>query len=154
MFQLTDAQRPRQMCRSIPVSLLNGPALWQFCGSPIQSLLRHVAASWMQAIQLFRCLVHKNQGAWRCDSKCLKSERPDALLTGQQNLLLQALQMEHDYWTTTSKAVSVRAADGSVHSLSRYYADWTAPRPEGFRYCSHLFPCSTWQRPSGCTMVQ
>ncbi|KAK9830761.1 hypothetical protein WJX74_005988 [Apatococcus lobatus] len=44
----------------------------------------------------------------------------------------EALQTEHDYWTTTEKAVSVRAPDGTIHSLSRYYADWTAPRPEGF----------------------
>lgn len=72
----------------------------------------------------------------------MNADRSAAISTCQQGLLLQALQIEHDYWTSGNKAVSVKAADGSVHSLSQYYADWTAPRPEGFRYCYHLF---LWQ---------
>lgn len=38
-------------------------------------------------------------------------------------LLSQALPLllrEHEYWTTGDKAVTVTAADGSRHNLSRY----------------------------------
>ena len=46
---------------------------------------------------------------------------------------LPALLAEHDYWTRPPKQVRVQAPDGSVHELTRYYADWDSPRPESFR---------------------
>ena len=47
-----------------------------------------------------------------------------------------ALETEHSYWTRPPKAVRVAAADGSVHSLARYYADTVSPRPESYRHAS------------------
>lgn len=44
---------------------------------------------------------------------------------------LPLLVSEHDYWTSAPKQVTVATADGS-HNLSRFYADWFAPRPESY----------------------
>lgn len=51
---------------------------------------------------------------------------------------LPPLLREHEYWTTGDKAVTVVAADGSRHNLSRYWANWTAPRPESYREDAEL----------------
>lgn len=45
---------------------------------------------------------------------------------------LPLLIREHDYWTSSPKAVNV-ALKEKTHSLSRYYAAWSHPRPESFR---------------------
>ncbi|KAK9830431.1 hypothetical protein WJX72_011737 [[Myrmecia] bisecta] len=45
----------------------------------------------------------------------------------------QALQKEHVYWTSAPKQVTVEGASGMQYNLSRYYANWTLPRPESFR---------------------
>ena len=44
---------------------------------------------------------------------------------------LPLLVSEHDYWTSQPKQVTVATAGGS-YNLSRYYADWFAPRPESY----------------------
>ena len=44
---------------------------------------------------------------------------------------LPLLVSEHDYWTAEPKQVTVATASGS-YSLSRFYADWFAPRPESY----------------------
>nr|QOL01196.1 putative extracellular protein TR9_008 [Trebouxia lynnae] len=41
------------------------------------------------------------------------------------------LVSEHDYWTSEPKQVTVATAGGS-YNLSRFYADWFAPRPESY----------------------
>ncbi|KAF8067132.1 trehalase [Scenedesmus sp. PABB004] len=46
---------------------------------------------------------------------------------------LPALLAEHAHWTRGPKALRVAAPDGTVHALSRYWADWAAPRPESQR---------------------
>jgi alpha,alpha-trehalase len=56
--------------------------------------------------------------------------------TGDAALLraaLPALLKEHAHWTAAPKQVEVRGADGQLHSLSRYWADWEQPRPESRR---------------------
>lgn len=67
--------------------------------------------------------------------------------TRDESLLRRALPLlikEHEYYTTGAKQVLVRAAGGptaddggggdcAVHSLSRYWADLTQPRPESYR---------------------
>eukprot|EP00891_Asterochloris_glomerata_P003247 jgi/Astpho2/3247/e_gw1.00052.22.1_t len=45
---------------------------------------------------------------------------------------LPLLQDEHDYWTSAPKGLQVAGPDGEVYSLSRYYANWTLPRPESY----------------------
>lgn len=45
--------------------------------------------------------------------------------TDNKQLLRDALPLlirEHEYWTTGNKAIRVRAADGSIHALSRWGA--------------------------------
>ncbi len=42
----------------------------------------------------------------------------------------EALEIEYAYWTRPPKAVRIIGRDGRVHTLSRYYADTTLPRPE------------------------
>ena len=47
-----------------------------------------------------------------------------------------ALELEHKYWTSPPKQLSVTDAQQrvpAVHSLARYYAETTEPRPEGYR---------------------
>ena len=47
-----------------------------------------------------------------------------------------ALEMEHKYWTSPPKQLMVTDAwqrAPAVHSLARYYAETTEPRPEGYR---------------------
>lgn len=47
-----------------------------------------------------------------------------------------ALQLEHKYWTSPPKRLRVtdaRQRTPAVHSLARYYAETTEPRPEGYR---------------------
>ena len=44
---------------------------------------------------------------------------------------LPLLVSEHDYWTSAPKQVTVATADGTFN-LSRFYADWFAPRPESY----------------------
>eukprot|EP00879_Flechtneria_rotunda_P008702 GHRR01009116.1.p1 GENE.GHRR01009116.1~~GHRR01009116.1.p1 ORF type:complete len:560 (+),score=184.24 GHRR01009116.1:304-1983(+) len=46
---------------------------------------------------------------------------------------LPLLIVEHHYWTNSPKAVKVRDTNGTVHSLSRYWAEWYQPRPESYR---------------------
>ncbi|KAL4856740.1 putative trehalase [Chlorella vulgaris] len=46
---------------------------------------------------------------------------------------LPALLREHSYWSTAPKGVVLRASDGQTHQLSRYWADWSQPRPESYR---------------------
>jgi hypothetical protein len=46
---------------------------------------------------------------------------------------VQCLEVEHKYWTSAPKHVSVRDTQGSVHSMVRYFADWTHPRLESYR---------------------
>lgn len=44
---------------------------------------------------------------------------------------LPLLVSEHVYWTAAPKQVTV-AADSGSYKLSRFYADWFAPRPESY----------------------
>ena len=47
-----------------------------------------------------------------------------------------ALELEHRYWTSAPKQLRVtdaRQQVPAVHSLARYYANTTEPRPEGYR---------------------
>ncbi|KAA6417621.1 MAG: putative trehalase-like, partial [Trebouxia sp. A1-2] len=44
---------------------------------------------------------------------------------------LPLLVSEHQYWTSPPKQVTVATASGN-YNLSRYYADWFAPRPESY----------------------
>jgi len=47
---------------------------------------------------------------------------------------LPALLTEHAFFTSGNKGVRVRdPSTGAVHCLSRYYANWTKPRPESYR---------------------
>mmetsp|Transcript_131 Transcript_131/g.260 ORF Transcript_131/g.260 Transcript_131/m.260 type:complete len:543 (+) Transcript_131:1-1629(+) len=47
---------------------------------------------------------------------------------------LPALRREHELFTSGARSVSVRdSATGETHALSRYHADWRAPRPESYR---------------------
>eukprot|EP00879_Flechtneria_rotunda_P007623 GHRR01007995.1.p1 GENE.GHRR01007995.1~~GHRR01007995.1.p1 ORF type:complete len:511 (+),score=72.93 GHRR01007995.1:1352-2884(+) len=59
----------------------------------------------------------------------------------QLPLLQRALPLlvtEHQYWTRPPKALNISDANGNVHSLSRYWADWYQPRPESYREDSEL----------------
>lgn len=52
---------------------------------------------------------------------------------GDLKLVEKALPMlviEHTFWTSSPHVVRVEDAKGTVHSLSRYFADWSSPRPE------------------------
>lgn len=44
---------------------------------------------------------------------------------------LPLLVSEHGYWTSEPKQVTVATAGGS-YNLSRFHADWFAPRPESY----------------------
>ena len=44
---------------------------------------------------------------------------------------LPLLVSEHNYWTAEPKQVTVATASGSFN-LSRFHADWFAPRPESY----------------------
>ena len=44
---------------------------------------------------------------------------------------LPLLVSEHSYWTAAPKQVTVATAGGN-YNLSRYYANWFAPRPESY----------------------
>ena len=48
---------------------------------------------------------------------------------------LAALQSEHSYWTCAERLVVLTStgARGQQHSLARYNADWTQPRPESYK---------------------
>eukprot|EP00897_Mesotaenium_endlicherianum_P003011 jgi/Mesen1/2738/ME000169S01921 len=55
--------------------------------------------------------------------------------TGSTQLLRDAvpvLLQEHRFWTTAPHAVAVLDGDNCQHLLSRYYADWSKPRPESY----------------------
>lgn len=43
---------------------------------------------------------------------------------------LPALLKEHQFWNSEMHKVTIQDAQGSNHSLSRYYAMWNKPRPE------------------------
>ncbi|XP_020550686.1 probable trehalase [Sesamum indicum] len=43
---------------------------------------------------------------------------------------LPALVKEHEFWNSGMHQVNIMDADGTNHSLSRYYALWNQPRPE------------------------
>jgi alpha,alpha-trehalase len=45
---------------------------------------------------------------------------------------LAALRRERAFWAVPPRGVTVRGAGGALHRLSRYRADWDAPRPESF----------------------
>ena len=44
---------------------------------------------------------------------------------------LPLLVSEHAYWTSEPKQVTVATPNGA-YNLSRFYADWFAPRPESY----------------------
>jgi alpha,alpha-trehalase len=46
---------------------------------------------------------------------------------------LPQLVKEAEFWSSGDHSVTIVAADGRTHNLSRYYADWYAPRPESYR---------------------
>ncbi|PHU27960.1 Trehalase [Capsicum chinense] len=53
--------------------------------------------------------------------------------TGDLDLVrrcLPALLKEHHFWNSGIHIVTIQDAQGSTHSLSRYYAMWNKPRPE------------------------
>ncbi|CAK9170796.1 unnamed protein product, partial [Ilex paraguariensis] len=53
--------------------------------------------------------------------------------TGDMELVkksLPALLKEHDFWNSGLHKVIIQDAQGSSHTLSRYYAFWNEPRPE------------------------
>lgn len=53
--------------------------------------------------------------------------------TGDMDLVrrsLPALLKEHKFWNTGIHKVTIEDAQGSTHTLSRYYAMWNEPRPE------------------------
>lgn len=55
--------------------------------------------------------------------------------TGDNSLLarsLETLVREHEYWTSAPKAVPVVVNDSLTYDFSRYYANWTEPRPESY----------------------
>lgn len=57
------------------------------------------------------------------------------IATNDTQLLEKALPIliqEHKYWTSGPKQVTIVDGKGRKHSLSRYYANWKAPRPESF----------------------
>ncbi|BBM98111.1 alpha,alpha-trehalase [Marchantia polymorpha subsp. ruderalis] len=57
--------------------------------------------------------------------------------TGDARLLERAVPIlirEHGFWTSAPHSVGVVDAHGTVHSLSRYYANWNTPRPESYVY--------------------
>lgn len=43
---------------------------------------------------------------------------------------LPALLKEHEFWNSGTHKVIVQDAEGSLHTLNRYYAMWNKPRPE------------------------
>jgi alpha,alpha-trehalase len=45
---------------------------------------------------------------------------------------LMPLISEHEYWTSPPKDVVVAGPNGQEFGLSRYYANWTMPRPESY----------------------
>ncbi|KAK9807093.1 hypothetical protein WJX73_003834 [Symbiochloris irregularis] len=45
---------------------------------------------------------------------------------------LPVLEADYKYWTTAPKAVPVDIGQGKTFNFSRYYANWTMPRPESF----------------------
>ena len=56
-----------------------------------------------------------------------EATQDDAFLMEAFPLLLS----EHAYWTAEPKQVTV-SQDSMTHNLSRYYANWFAPRPESY----------------------
>ncbi|KAI3469104.1 hypothetical protein Pfo_025767 [Paulownia fortunei] len=53
--------------------------------------------------------------------------------TGDKDLVIKslpALLKEHEFWNSGMHKVIIQGADGSNHTLSRYYAMWNQPRPE------------------------
>ncbi|PIN22449.1 Neutral trehalase [Handroanthus impetiginosus] len=53
--------------------------------------------------------------------------------TGDKDLIvksLPALLKEHEFWNSGMHKVIVEDAEGSRHTLNRYYAMWNKPRPE------------------------
>ncbi|KAH7388450.1 hypothetical protein KP509_16G076300 [Ceratopteris richardii] len=55
--------------------------------------------------------------------------------TNDTELLQKALPIlveEHSYWTSGPKQVTILDGSGHEHTLSRYYANWKAPRPESY----------------------
>lgn len=48
---------------------------------------------------------------------------------------LRCITREYEYWTTSAKGCNIVDAVGNIHLLSRYYANWTLPRPESFKLC-------------------
>lgn len=47
---------------------------------------------------------------------------------------LTCITTEYEYWTTGNKSCIIVDCEGTAHYLSRYYANWSSPRPESFRY--------------------
>lgn len=45
---------------------------------------------------------------------------------------LPVLESDYKYWTSEPKAVPVDIGNGQTFNFSRYYANWTMPRPESF----------------------
>ncbi|KAL3834911.1 hypothetical protein ACJIZ3_009647 [Penstemon smallii] len=53
--------------------------------------------------------------------------------TGDKDLVLKALPAllkEHKFWNSGIHKVLIEDAEGTTHTLSRYYAMWNEPRPE------------------------
>lgn len=46
---------------------------------------------------------------------------------------LMCIAREYEYWTSSAKGCIIIDAEGKTHLLSRYYANWTRPRPESFK---------------------
>ena len=54
--------------------------------------------------------------------------------TQDDDFLVEAFPLllsEHAYWTAAPKQVTV-SQGGVTYNLSRYYANWFAPRPESY----------------------
>jgi alpha,alpha-trehalase len=51
-----------------------------------------------------------------------------------ESAAIDALTKEHSFWSSSARSVTLVDTDGMKHTLSRYNADWTNPRPESFKY--------------------
>ena len=74
---------------------------------------------------------------WLCSQPPLLSQMVKLIweASGDSSVLelaVPVLEREYHYWTHFPKAVPVAVNDSTTFAFSRYYADWTQPRPESY----------------------
>ena len=74
----------------------------------------------------------------------LLSAASSPLPPGFQAAAIDALQKELTFWNSGKKLVTVVDKTGKAHTLSRYWADWTSPRPESFKCDPRSFLVTHW----------